>query len=79
MASYEDRKEEVVCVEDQVFPLTGKEGKIIGKGVMMINILMNIHPTRKSYTLRTGKRSVDMFARIMKNCLLKRCRGPEWI
>ena len=49
------KKKEVVSVEDQMFPFMVKEGKIKGRGIMMIKSLKKMHPNRKSYSLRTGK------------------------
>ena len=58
-----------------MFPFMGKEGKTIRMTIMLVKSLMNMHPTGKSYGIRTGKRSLDKFARIQNYCLSKKARG----
>ena len=63
--------------QDQHNPaLVDKHGEMIAKITKMRKRWINIHPTRKSYAIRTGKRSANKFTNVLKIGLLS---GTEWV
>ena len=56
-------------------PLVDKHGERIAKITKMMKRWRNLHPTRKSYAIRTGKRLADKFTNILKIGLLSGTEG----
>ena len=60
--------------EDQEKTVMEKQGKLMTK---MMKRRRNLHPTRKSYAIRTGKRSAEKFTDCLKIWLPRMSRGTE--